>query len=296
MGQDKAIEMRAAKRNMEGRSVGDRKFVSRWSIEELLQPEKLDALAALHERYVTASPFPHIVIDDFFDETVVQSLASDFPGPQDHAWLRYKARFQNDKLQSTSELSMPLSIRDMIAALNSSTFVRFLESLTGIQGIVPDPHLYGGGMHQTLRGGHLAVHVDYNRHEQWNLDRRLNVLLYLNPRWEEAWGGALELWDKDVKVCEKRIFPFANRVVIFSTTEFSWHGHPAALACPPDVTRKSLALYYYTNGRPDSEVAPSHNTVFRPVSGEARYISAREVLREFVPPILLRAARLLLRR
>jgi Rps23 Pro-64 3,4-dihydroxylase Tpa1-like proline 4-hydroxylase len=265
-------------------------------IEDLIPLGRLAELAKFREAYESAVPYPHIVIDDFLEEQVLNRLIDDFPGPQDHEWLRYKARFENDKLQSTSELSMPHSVRDVLAALNSSTFVRFLEQLTGISGVVPDPHLYGGGMHQILTGGHLGVHVDYNRHEQWQLDRRLNALLYLNRNWREEWGGALELWNKDVTVCKKRIFPIANRLVIFSTTEHAWHGHPAALACPPDVTRKSLALYYYTNGRPDHETVLSHGTIFRGVEGEARPFAARELVRDLLPPIVARAARAIFRR
>jgi hypothetical protein len=143
-------------------------------------------------------------------------------------------------------------------------------------------------MHQTLRGGFLKIHIDYNRHESWNLDRRLNVLLYLNSGWDEKWGGALELWDADVKNCVQKIAPISNRLVIFGTTEYSWHGHPEPLACPAGVTRKSLALYYYSNGRPQEEIAMMHSTVFRERPGEHIGSSMRERVREFVPPIVVR--------
>jgi Rps23 Pro-64 3,4-dihydroxylase Tpa1-like proline 4-hydroxylase len=263
--------------------------------EDVLPMDKLDALAASGRgRYTAALPFPHIVIDDFLAADVLAELIRDFPGPGDHAWLRYRAPAEKDKLQSTSELQMPASIRSMILAFNSAAFVRFLELLTGIEGIVPDPHLFGGGMHQTLPGGHLKMHVDYNVHAKWKLDRRLNVLLYLNEDWREEWNGHLELWDGDargLRQCAHRIAPIANRLVVFNTSERSWHGTPEPLMCPPDRTRKSLALYYYSNGRPEEERADAHNTVFLARPGEKIEVPLKTRLREWVPPALLKMLR-----
>ena len=140
--------------------------------------------------------------------------------------------------------------RWLLYQLNSSVFVNFLEELTGVGGLIPDPHFEGGGLHQIERGGFLKIHADFNRHPKLNLDRRLNLLLYLNEDWKDDYGGHLELWDREVARCVKRIAPVFNRCVVFTTTDFSFHGHPEPLACPPAVTRKSLALYYYSNGRP----------------------------------------------
>jgi hypothetical protein len=135
--------------------------------------------------------------------------------------------------------------------------------LTGIQGLVPDPHLWGGGLHQILPGGKLAVHADFNKYPHFKLDRRLNVLVYLNRDWQEQWGGQLELWNRDMTRCEQRILPLFNRMVCFSTTDSSFHGHPDPLRCPADRTRRSLALYYYSNGRPAEEIGRPHTTLFQ---------------------------------
>ncbi|MFT5484605.1 MAG: Rps23 Pro-64 3,4-dihydroxylase Tpa1-like proline 4-hydroxylase, partial [Halieaceae bacterium] len=123
-----------------------------------------------------------------------------------------------------------------------------------------DPKLQGGGIHQVLPGGVLAVHADFTRHRLLNLDRRLNVLVYLNQHWEDDWGGHLELWSTDMARCERRIRPLAGRCVIFNTSDKSFHGHPTVLACPKGVTRKSIALYYYTHGRDDAQVEPTRAT------------------------------------
>lgn len=263
-------------------------------LEQLLPLSRLSALTAEASTYQAAQPFPYLVVDDFLDPDVLAEVLRDFPGPTEHAWHRYTAPAEKDKLQSTSELSMPPSIRALITAFNSATFVTFLERLTGIEGIVPDPHLYGGGMHQMLPGSHLKMHIDYNVHTKWKLDRRLNVLLYLNPDWQEAWNGHLELWAgtrTELTTRAEQIAPIANRLVVFNTSEVSWHGVPETLLCPPDRTRRSLALYYYSNGRPEEERGDSHSTVFLARPGETIGRSWRTVVRDCIPPILLRGLR-----
>src|SRR5438034_178076 len=79
-------------------------------------------------------------------------------------------------------------------------------------------------------GGFLKVHVDFNVHPKLKLDRRLNMLIYLNKEWREEWGGDLELWDADRTMCRKKIAPLFNRTVVFSTGDSSFHGHPHPLA------------------------------------------------------------------
>ncbi len=142
-----------------------------------------------------------------------------------------------------------------------------------------------------VSGRIVKVHVDFNKHGPYQLDRRLNLLLYLNKDWKEEYGGHLQLWDKEMKNCEQKILPIFNRVALFSTTETSWHGHPDPLTCPEGWSRKSLALYYYTNGRADGADAPEHTTVFRERPGEVVKEKAGIGLRDFVPPIVWRGVK-----
>ncbi|MBI1224865.1 MAG: 2OG-Fe(II) oxygenase [Bacteroidetes bacterium] len=182
--------------------------------------------------------------------------------------------------------------------LNSQPFLEFLQNLTGIEEtLVPDPYFEGGGCHQIKSGGFLKVHVDFHKHKMMGLDRRVNVLVYLNEDWDEAWGGHFELWEKDMSKCVTRIAPFFNRMAIFSTTDFSWHGHPDALACPPDRSRKSLALYYYTNGRPDSEVSEANRqritTTFAARKGQdstkmTAFNNMVNLANDLLPPIVVK--------
>lgn len=257
-----------------------------------LDVDYLKDLALKHrEEYAQAKPFPHIVIDNFLPEEVLEAVLQEFPNPDQINWQRFQNEAEK-KLASTHEQQMGDATRLLLYQFNSSTFVNFLEVLTGIDGIIPDPHFVGGGLHQIQRGGYLKMHVDFNRHSILNLDRRLNLLVYLNKDWHEEYGGHLELWDKDMTRCEKKVLPVFNRCVIFSTTDFSYHGHPEPLTCPEDRTRKSLALYYYSNGRPAEEVLDGdHSTIFKTKSGDEIVLEepkspVKAALMKLVPPIL----------
>lgn len=209
-------------------------------------------IASRSDAYGAADPFPHIVIEEFLPRDVYERLSAAFPAPSADIWYKYKGSRQNKKLQSQYHDRLCDGYRTLIDNLNSPAFLRQLEALTGIDALIADPELTGGGLHQTLPGGHLAVHVDYNRHRTTGQRRRLNAILYFNDTWEDAWGGHLEFWDRDMGKCVQRIAPIGNRLVVFSTTDSSWHGHPEPLACPPGITRRSVALYYYTDAVADS--------------------------------------------
>ena len=259
-----------------------------------LDVDYLKALALEHrEAYATASPFPHVVIDNFLPETLLEEVLKEFPNPKQIDWQTFQTPAEK-KLASRHEQQMGDATRLLLYSLNSSTFITFLEILTGIDGVLPDPHFEGGGLHQIERGGFLKMHVDFNHHKKLRLDRRLNFLLYLNQDWKEEYGGHLELWDTDMTQCQKKILPLFNRCVVFSTTDFSYHGHPEPLTCPEDRTRKSLALYYYTNGRPAEEVTGKpHTTIFQARTqddfklDESPNLTVKTILKKLVPPILI---------
>jgi hypothetical protein len=238
---------------------------------ESLPYEKLGAVARANSAaYVAAAPFPHVVIDDFLPPELLDGVLAEFPGPDAIDWKRF-ADGTGRKLATRDEAQMGPRTLALIHQLNSSRFIRVLEAVTGIEGLIPDPHLEGGGLHQIERGGYLKVHADFNRHEQLGLDRRLNILIYLNKEWREEYGGHLELWSRDMARCERKVLPIFNRCVVFSTTDFSYHGHPEPLTCPERWSRKSIALYYYTSGRPTGEVSDAHSTLYQRRPGEKMY-------------------------
>lgn len=229
--------------------------------------DRLTGLAAAHgDSYRTADPFPHAVMDGFLPTDVLDAVLSEFPGPGDIEWWKF-ADARERKLATIDERSMGPVTRLLLWELNSAPVLDFLRDLTGIEGLVPDPHYFGGGLHQIEPGGYLKVHADFNRHPVTGLERRLNLLVYLNKQWQPGYGGALELWDRDMGACRRAIEPVFNRCVVFSTDEHSYHGHPEPLTCPPGMTRKSLALYYYSVARSAGPVE-ARNTVFRARPGE----------------------------
>ena len=254
----------------------------------LFAPERLQMLAEQHRReFAAGEPYPHVVIDDFLPQAVLERLLSEIPKPSEIGWIEFDDA-RGKKLALEREVQLGSATRSLLYHLNSSAFIDFLETLTGIRGLIPDPHLWGGGVHQIVRGGFLKVHADFNRHPRLKLDRRLNLLLYLNPGWQEEWGGCFELWDRDMTACRKKILPTFGRCVIFSTTDYSYHGHPDPLDCPEGTTRKSIALYYYSNGRPRDETAGEHSsTPFRRRPGERIFVTPETIAQNLLPPIVM---------
>src|SRR3954453_22539538 len=239
--------------------------------------EQLTALAEdRRETYASAHPYPHMVFDDFLPEGVLDPVLAEFPSPKGADWFAFDSATER-KLATKDDTIMGPATRHLLAELNSGTFIDFLERLTGIDGLIPDPHLVGGGLHQIERGGHLKVHADFNRPPRTALERRLNVLIYLTRDWRDEYGGAFELWNRDMTSCEEKVMPYFNRCVVFSTTSTSYHGHPEPLTCPEGETRKSIALYYYTKDRPPEEKNESHNTLFQARPGEELRTSAPPV-------------------
>jgi hypothetical protein len=249
--------------------------------------------------YGQAKPCPHVVLDDFLPPDLAMSLAAEFPGPEAPLWHRFSGGEQRSKLQLSDDARIPGGLRTLIAALNSGEFLGVLEKITTIANLVADAKLLGGGLHQTLPGGKLDVHIDYSHHPGNRLSRRLNLILYLTPGWQPEWGGNFELWDPKVSRCEKSVAPLFNRAVIFSTTPTSYHGQPEPVACPAGTARKSVALYYYSNGRPE-EIGDivEHNTLFERRPGDRfnvgnwfRRVGSGGLVRDLMPPLFYRTMR-----
>lgn len=217
----------------------------------------------LRTAYQSADPFPHIVIDGLFEDAELDALVSDFPKPDQTRWMTFDSPTEKKLGYYHEHSRITDRMRRFLDAMNGFEMLLFLEALTGIEGLIPDPYFGGGGLHQIEPGGFLKIHADFNVHPKLKLDRRANMLVYLNRDWREEWGGHLELWNESMTECRKRILPVFNRTVVFSTNDTSYHGHPHALASPDGVTRKSVSLYYYTAGRPEEERSAPHDTIFR---------------------------------
>jgi Rps23 Pro-64 3,4-dihydroxylase Tpa1-like proline 4-hydroxylase len=206
-----------------------------------------DQLPALKARYQGAYPYPHIVLEEFLNPEVLNECTNEFNElNKADGWINY-VHF-NEKKRGINKLeSLPPTIQKTIGELNTPEFLAFLSELTGIPNLQKDDRLEGGGIHQSTRGGYLNIHADFTvhpHHSHWQ--RRINVIVYLNPDWQAEWGGQLELWDKEMKACREKVVPLFNRCVIFNTDADSYHGHPEPMTCPEDRFRRSIALYYYT--------------------------------------------------
>lgn len=246
--------------------------------------------------YLSAEPFPSIVFDNFFNEEFLSQIADEFPDLSKQQDVKVYDNQNEKKYEAKGEKYFSYKTKLLTHYLNSQPVLEFLQELTGIkETLIPDPYFNGGGYHEIKPGGLLKVHADFNKHEFMKLDRRINLLVYLNKDWDESYGGHFELWDRKMTRAYKKILPLFNRVAIFSTTDFSYHGHPDPLTCPPDRSRRSLALYYYSNGRPKSEVSEvPHATLFMNRAGvdddvTKEPVTAKDIVRELTPPIIYRA-------
>jgi Rps23 Pro-64 3,4-dihydroxylase Tpa1-like proline 4-hydroxylase len=241
-------------------------------------------LPGLHREFVTAQPFPHIVIDGLFDSVHLDAILREFDGVDRADWISYD-NANEVKFGTRPNAQLGPAAQAYFDTIHRGQFVSFLSALTGIPGLVPDPMLRGGGLHEIPVGGQFKVHTDFTRHTDTLLDNRLVVITYLNKEWQPSYGGALELWTKDA--CVREVLPLFGRTIIFSQSAESLHGHPRPVATPDGRTRRSVAAYFYTNGRPDASPPERVGTKFLfPAQETARQRLARAA-RYIVPPILI---------
>ena len=253
--------------------------------------------------YNAAQPFPHIVLDDFLPRELVEGALVHFPTdtPKTHDTVFQGSRFEHGKRQISPE-DCDRFVRELFGFFNSAAMLNFLTALTGIKGLIADSHFEGGGFHEISAGGKLGLHADFRINRRLSVQRRLNLLIYLNKDWDEAYNGHLELWDRSAKRRVRRVAPLFNRCVIFNTERDSFHGHPDPLNTPAGVSRKSIALYYYTASDHVFLETPPKGTVFvaRPRDDSSTKLSAQKLhltqwLRlapqELLPPVLYRRLR-----
>lgn len=213
------------------------------------------------DKYTSAEPFSHIVIDDFFEENLLQDVLDEFPSDLDKKGLSSDSDPQKLKFNLIDYSKFGKKTKLLLDFTNSYIFLNFINKITGIkEPLISDPYFQGGGLHELKNTGYLNVHSDFNKHQITGLDRRVNVLIYLNHNWKSEYGGSLELWDSKMSKCVRKISPIFNRIVIFDTTDFSFHGNPEPIRHPNNVSRKSIALYYYSNGRPKKEIIGYRDT------------------------------------
>jgi len=238
-------------------------------IDEILNLRMLeDRLPSLQQQYQSAQPYGHIVLDDVLTASTLEGAYAGFAALDLTDWTNY-LHVNERKFANANCATWGSTLQEIHDALSTPRFLDFLSQLTGIGGLYADPAMDGGGLHRSVRGAHLNIHADFTAHhsnQRWR--RRVNLLLYLNREWEPSWGGELQLWDRDVTECQAKIAPLGNRVLLFTTDEHSFHGHPEPLNFPDGIARQSLALYYFTEE--EHPLVKSTNYRARPGDGLKR--------------------------
>lgn len=263
-------------------------------LDEVINPKWLNA-TELNSNYMSAAPFPHIIMENFIQEDILQAVANEFP---DLSLLKDTAvQFQNEKEVKFAGKGMQVlspSALHLTSYLQSDLMMDWLNQLTGIrEPLIADPYLSGGGYHEIKSGGLLKIHADFNKHPKLNLDRRLNLIIYLNKDWENEWGGGLQLFNETMEEAIQTVLPQFNTAVLFSTTSYTFHGHPDPLSCPKNRSRCSLAYYYFSTGRPASEVSSEHSTIFKERQNEkfTETYNLKSLLKDLTPPLISKAVK-----
>lgn len=230
-------------------------FFGNWKNEESLQN--------LASKFAGADPYPHVVIDNFLDPKIANQILSEFPEEHDPNWYHYinpiEYKYARDKL----ELMGPTTAT-LLQAYCTEPFLKLMRQVTGIPNLEFDPYLHGAGLHYHPPGGRLSMHLDYSIHPLSKKERRVNIILFLNPDWKEEYNGHLEIWSPGMKECKARILPIFNRAILFRTSDESWHGLPDKIKCPEGNGRKSIAIYFVSDARPEATPRFKASFVQRP--------------------------------
>ena len=259
-------------------SVSELRDLTYWErhLRDYVNNEFLASTLHFASNYKKAQPFPHMVASSIFPKQILKAVCSEIPEHQnvvDDCVVGGECHNDGINEKARTVFGSPSSFGPATEALytfmQSPIFIRYLQSATGIEDLVSGSNFQDSGLQQTLHSGFEKVHTDFNMDRPRSLHRRLNVFLYLNPDWRDEYGGHLELWSTDLKHCEARISPDLGKLVVFSSTDFSYHGHQSPLTCPEDRSRRSLSMYYYTKTRPSSECLDNnclgtyHTTLFQ---------------------------------
>jgi hypothetical protein len=224
-----------------------------------------ESLLEVLKTQIILDPFPHLIVDNFFEDSFANSLESEFPPFDSTNWYNYDSPIEKKRTMNSWD-KFPPNTYKAVFDLCSREFAVLLSYKLGVD-LYPDYGLNGGGWHMHGRGGKLNLHKDYSMHPKVPLERKFNIIIYLTKNWNPEWGGGIQFWSHDEinnkpKECVKKYDLVFNRAVIFDTTQNSWHGLPEPLSCPEGQYRKSLAIYYLQ--KPDVTACDRNRALFAP--------------------------------
>jgi 2-oxoglutarate-Fe(II)-dependent oxygenase superfamily protein len=245
------------------------------------------ARTALRERLVRALPFPHLVLEGVFNPGLLNLIRGEFDSIGDGAWEAHRDTHENTHRSMMGARLGPAS-QLYFDIVNSGWFTEWISSITNVPYLLPDPKLFGGGLHESRTGGHFAVHRDFHYHRFVGLKNEMVFITYLNKDWRPEWGGALELWDRERKQCEVRIQPEFGHSVLMLHGPASFHGHPTPLSIPEGQTRRSVTAYYYTSPHADQ---PTEDEIGSRFLSAGRLYELKRLARMLTPPLLWSAVR-----
>lgn len=250
----------------------------------------------LRQQFESASPFPHLVLDGVFDAGLLALVREEFDLHTARDWRSFNGA-QEDTFRSPLGAQLGPASKLYFNLVNSHEFVEFLESITGVEHLIVDRTLFGGGLHESRNGGKFGIHRDFDRHAETGLRNEMVFLTYLNPGWDMEWGGALELWDAREHRPVVSVPPEFGTSLLMRNRHDSYHGHPDPMELPKGVQRRSLASYYYTNSHRQEHRALAQTTRFlRQSQGHALRHWALRAARQWAPPVMWDVLRGLRRR
>jgi hypothetical protein len=245
--------------------------------------------------YRSAKPFSHVVIDDLFDQQILDALLTEMSGMGSDRWSTLDQDSRERTLRMRSAMALGHAGEHFLRIVHSAAFLYLLSEITGIAQLLPDPYLLGSGYAQMRRGDYFGVHSDRNVAYDTGLLRRLAMIVFLNKSWSKDYHGELELWSHDGKHCDVTIEPLYNRTAIFEVANPNFHGVPTPLACPPDRLRQSFIVYFHTAIVKEHDPIKAHTSIFAPRLYGANRMTVKSLVRDLTPPLVLRAARKLMK-
>jgi hypothetical protein len=256
---------------------------------ELVDQSLFDAerQAALHVKLKQASPFPHLVVQGIFNPRLLELVIEEFDMMSGAGWTDVKSSYESTRRSTLGTRLGPAS-QLYFDIVNSGWFTEWLSGVTGVPYLLPDPKLFGGGLHESKPGASFAVHRDFTYHRHVGLRNQMVMITYLNHGWQDEWGSALELWDKSRNACVTKVQPEFGHTLIMPHGPVSYHGHPTPMKTPDGRPRRSIAAYFYTSpnaGKPDADESAS---IFLDTK---RSDKIKNVLRNLTPPVIWHSVR-----
>ena len=251
-----------------------------------LEPEKI---AEFRSQFASAEPFSHLIIDNLFNQTLLELVNEEFESLDKKTWRLIEGTYERTHRLPPAPLSFGTATQLYFNVINSGWFINFLSAVTGLKNLIPDPMCHNGGMHEVPSGGFFDIHLDFNLHHETLLHNEMILITYLNKNWRTEYGGSLELWDSSTQACAVEVVPEFGRTVLFRHELQSFHGHPKPVQAPNTRARRSVANYYYTNRNGKKFRYQQHWTLFFPNAEASRWHEALYYLKfQLIPTSLAR--------